>query len=320
MNKKQSRRPAAAGAAITDPAAARCPGQGLAPENSYWAEAETLALSLSAQLEYFELLGVEALPAELFTPALPPAPQAKAAVPSPGGAETFKEAQRQLNRCPAAAGAAIADPAATHCPAPSTSPAKKFPQEEKKPVDWALEAADLEDLAARTNRCDACALAQIRQGKPFMGRGGAQPLLVVVGPTPTIFQGDRAKLLTAIMEKGLELSPAEYYVTSLVKCDPHSDQPPPEGSDQCCWPILKRQLSLLSPKAVLALGKKPAQQLTGLHKEPFGLIRPLTHRLEGLEAFIRVTYGLEDMMSDQKIKKAAWQDLVKIKHGLQKIR
>lgn len=271
----------------------------LSPNESFWAEADALALSLSAQLDYFEMLGIEALPAELFSPPLPPAPRTRAAAMPPDEAGTLKTVP---------------------APGPSISSIKQFPQTDKQPVDWALEAASLEDLASRASRCEACALAQIRREKPLMGCGGERPLLVVVGPTPTIFQGDRAALLTAIMEKGLELSSLEYYVTSLVKCASPSDQPPPTGADQCCWPILKRQLTLLSPRTVLVLGKKPAQQLTGLHKEPFGLIRPLTHRLEGLEAFIRVTYGLEDMMADQEIKKAAWQDLLKIKHGLQIIK
>lgn len=126
--------------------------------------------------------------------------------------------------------------------------------------------------------------------------------------------------MTSILEKGLELKPGDYYTSSLLKCVPPEDQTLPRAYDECCWPILKRQLELLAPKVILILGKKPAQQITGRHGEPFGLLRPITHSLPGLKAFIRITYGLEDIMSDPKLKDAAKRDLKKVKLGLAKIR
>lgn len=272
----------------------------LPPEEAFWLEVDDLALSLSAQLDYFEMLGAEALPAELFAPspvAAVPRTQPPASAPK----------NTKINKT---------ESIRNH----SSQAGKHLSSVTNQPSSWALETNSLEDLAACVRQCPACTLSQSRPEKPFMGQGGTTPLLVVVGPTPGIFKGEKATLLTAILEKGLELSPTEYFSTSLVKCESTSDQPPPKGSDDSCWPILKRQLTLLAPKVILVLGKKTAQQITGLHNEPFGLIRPRTHKLEGLEALIRVTYGLEDMMADQEIKKAAWQDLLKVKSGLQKIK
>lgn len=193
-------------------------------------------------------------------------------------------------------------------------------KDEDKPSFWAPETGNFEELARGCINCSACKLAGLREAQPVFGQGSDSPLVVVVGPTPTIFQADKATLLTAIMEKGLELRPEEYYSTTLLKCSPPDEQSPPGEADACCWPILKRQLELLEPKIVLVLGKKTAQQVTGRHGEPFGMLRPRTHSLPGIKAYVRITYGLEDIMSDPELKKAAWQDLKKVKAGLVKIK
>ena len=266
--------------------------------DEFWAEIDFLTVSLAAQWDYFEELGVKELPAGLLKKALleAPSPKPSQSPPQPG---------RQ------AAGPVVPPKAS------SQSPTR---DEENKPALWAPETASLEELSRRCLSCSACGLAELRIDQPVSGHGSPSPLVVVVGPTPTIFQDEKSALLTAIMEKGLELKPDEYYSTSLLKCAPPDEQLPPGEADAYCWPILKREFELLKPKIILVLGKKPAQQITGRHGEPFGLLRPRTHHLPGLKAFIRITYGLEDIISDPELKKAAWQDLKKVKAGLMKIK
>ena len=274
------------------------------PADVFWTEAEELAFFLAAQLDYFETLGVEGLPTGLFSAAQKKHDQQ--GLISESRTTTVQPLPSAVNSKPA--------------PTPACPSRAKTAQSDEHPAVWAPGTETIEDLSRLCSQCTACDLAEIRQTEPSAGQGPAKPLLVVVGPTPTMFQPDKASLLSAIMEKGLELSQDEYYAVSLLKCAPPDDQPPPPASDECCWPILKRQLELLDPRIILILGKKPAQQITGRHGEPFGLLRPKTHSLPGLNAFVRITYGLEDMMSDPDLKKAAWQDLKKIKIGIAKIK
>lgn len=269
----------------------------------FWLEAETLAQALAGQLDYFESLGVRDLPASYFS-SMPRSPKAPAAAKQAGHQVPENRAER--DQTPAAA---------------IRSDKKRTGDEADPPAVWAPKAKSMEELSELSAKCSACPLSPQRSPEPpLMGQGGKKPLIVVIGPTPAIFQGDQWALLSAIMEKGLDLTSEEYYASCLLKCGPTDGQAPPPSADACCWPILRQQLMLLSPQIVLILGKKPAQQITGLHGEPLGLLRPRTHYLEGLEAFIRVTYGLEDINSDPELKKAAWQDLKKIKIGLQKIK
>ncbi|MDR0881893.1 MAG: hypothetical protein LBP55_05065 [Candidatus Adiutrix sp.] len=180
-------------------------------------------------------------------------------------------------------------------------------------------AGTLAGLADLTRACRACPGAQAGP-PPVPGRGGDRPLVVVVGPTPAMYEAAAGTLLTAMIEKGLKLGPEEYYLTSLIKCQPAEGQAPASGADQRCRPILQRELARLRPKLVLALGRKPGQQLCGL-PEPLGALRTRSHTLPGLPGvWLRVTYGLEDMLASPEIKTAVWQDLKKIIPGLAKLR
>ncbi len=268
------------------------------PPDAFRAELENLAWTLAAHLEYFEALGLTGLPGPLEEPDPAPAPR-KAASPAP-----------------------------LRLPDPSARPARRpggtrqvEPAASETPAHWAGPAATLEELAERVDRCQGCPLAGSRPVPPSFGRGSAAPLLAVVGPTPTMYEGEAGVLLTAMLEKGLELSPDDYYLTTLVKCRPPDDETPPPGADAACRPVLRRELELLAPKIVLALGKKPGQELSGLAGEPLGLLRPRTHTVAGLEGlWLRVTYGLEDILASPKIKAGSWQDLLRIKPGLLKLR
>lgn len=269
------------------------------PENpeDFWAEAEGLGRALLDCLDYFEALGVDQLPSRL----APPPPARPAAVP----AARPTTAGRSAPARPPAERPGMGRPAA----------------ENGDPGLWAPAASGLADLDRLIENCRACPLAQTRPEDPVPGRGSAGPLLLVVGPTPAMFEGPQGELLTAMIEKGLKLSAADYYVTSLVKCRPAAESPDLDRADAICRPFLMRQLDLLAPKIVLALGKKPGQRLSGLEGEPLGLLRPRSHKVAGREnIWLRISYGLEDILGSQKLKEAAWQDLLRVRPGLQKLK
>ncbi len=173
----------------------------------FWAEAEALGRALVNQLEYLEALGVTEWPRSLLPPPPPPTP----ALPPPP----------RPTRPAAVSGRRPAAPD----PAP-------FPRDGGDLPAWRLQ------LAA----CQACTLAQGGGEAPAAGRGAEKPLLVVVGPDPSIHGGATGELLINMVEKGLSLTPDEYYLTALVKCRPPEGTEPSPEAVAACRPILQRAL------------------------------------------------------------------------------
>ncbi|MDR1922358.1 MAG: hypothetical protein LBS31_11570 [Candidatus Adiutrix sp.] len=254
---------------------------GEAPEK-FWAEAEALAGALLAQMEYFMALGVTAWP-------LPP--PAAVVEPAPA-ARPIPESER-----PPAAG-------------------RRPRLAEKGPGQPDFSAApSLEALSAMASAIPG-RQAAFGANRTF-GRGAGNPIIVFVGPNPGLHDGDCGALLRAMIEKGMKLSAADYYVTSVCKCAPNDDDAP----DAACLTILKRELTLLNPKIVLALGQTTGRILSGRPQAPLGLLRSSTHVVKSLPAaWLRVTYDLEDILSSPAIKKEAWKDLQRIMAVVGKIK
>lgn len=274
-------------------------GDHISPSESFWEEAEALGRAAVAQLEYFEALGVTEVPAGLLPPAVkaraaevlaPAAPRKRAETPRPAPSRTIK-------------------------PAPAEAP--------DAPLVWAADCPNLADLADRTAKCRACPLAPAPPAEPVFGRGATEPLIVFVGPDPSIYEGDKAELLVGgIIEKGLKLEPHEYYITTLTKCPLAGDvgAAAEKKAIAACGPILNRELALLKPKVVLAMGSRPGQFLSG-STDPVGLLRGRTLTVDGLEGtWLRVTFGLTHMCNSQEIKKEGWRDIQKIIPGLNKLK
>lgn len=264
---------------------------------SFWAEADFLARAMQSQWEYFEALGVKRIQAEL----LPPLPKPEAAA---AAVSTKPVPQRRgfTGRTPteAAARSRKEDSAA-------------------EPEIWAPAAGSLEELAQAAGGCQGCLLAKGRKEAPARGKGGRRPLMVFVAKGPEAMEGEAAALLAGMAEKGFLLGPEDYYLTCLVKCRAANAEAPSK-SYGACFPILKRELELLSPKIVLAMGEEPARLLSG-HEERLALTRHRTYKLDWLNgAFLRSTYCLNDMAASPELKAEAWRELKKMKPGLEKIK
>jgi DNA polymerase len=231
-------------------------------------EAGILGPALRAQVEYFEALGVTEWPRDILPP--PPAPRPETAASRP--------------------------PAR---PARETKP----PAESGRPDRWAPAARDLAELARLTRACRACPLCSARPAAPAPGRGAPGSILAVVGLDPGMYEGPRGELLSAMLDKGLELRPDEYYIAALVKCaSPSGDEPSPAAA-RVCGPIVRRELALVRPRIVLALGEPAGRNLSG-RDEPLALLRPVSHTLPGLpESWLRITYGLDHLLSSVELKR-----------------
>jgi uracil-DNA glycosylase family 4 len=142
-----------------------------------------------------------------------------------------------------------------------------------------------------------------------------------VGLDPGLFEGPEGDLLAAILEKGLKL--ARFYVTPVLKCPPGPEESPAELAQalSACLPVTLRELALLTPQVVLALGETPGRLLTGQAEAPLGLLRNRAFRLEDPPgAWLRVTFSLEQMLALPDLKREAWKsDFLKIKKVLDKL-
>jgi DNA polymerase len=184
-------------------------------------------------------------------------------------------------------------------PVPAAPPARRTPEPPPK--------AKTETTAA----CQNCPLSRERQ--PETGRGSRTPLIAFVGGTAAIFETESANLLAAMIEKGLKLRPDDFYITSLIKCPTGADADFPVQAAAECLPLLQRELALLRPSIVLALGKWPGRFLSGQRAAHLLMLRQKTFSIAGLDkVWLRVSYGLDELLATPELKKEAWKDLQKI--------
>lgn len=137
-----------------------------------------------------------------------------------------------------------------------------------------------------------------RQGEPLVGKAGQllDSMLRAMGLTRLEAQPD-----------GAPVEPARHaYIASAVKCRPPGNRnPEPEELAQC-EPFLIRQLELLRPRIILAMGRSAVQSLLRSH-EPIGRLRGRVHDYHGVS--LVVTYDPAYLLRNPEDKAKAWDDL-----------
>jgi uracil-DNA glycosylase family 4 len=185
---------------------------------------------------------------------------------------------------------AKAKPAA---PAPVRSAPSSAPKAEqgRKPVivaSVALEelktfdspqARALEPIAEQVRVCASCKLCETRTQTVF-GTGDPRSPLMVIGEAPggdedvkgKPFVGRAGKLLTDIIEKGMKYKREHVYIANVLKCRPPNNRNPEPEEIEACRSYLEKQIEIINPKVILAVGLFPAQWLTG-RKMAIGKLR-----------------------------------------------
>jgi DNA polymerase len=131
-------------------------------------------------------------------------------------------------------------------------------------------AAELAQLAAEAEACRNCALGGIRTQAVF-GVGSPSADLMFVGEAPGFhedqkgepFVGAAGQLLTKLIEQKLGLQRSDVYIANVLKCRPPGNRDPLPAEVEACKPFLARQLKIIKPKLVVALGNFAAKLLTG---------------------------------------------------------
>lgn len=188
-----------------------------------------------------------------------------------------------------------------------------------------LRAGDAEQtwqtLAATVGACTLCALHKTRTQTVF-GVGRRDADLLVIGEAPGAdedrqgepFVGRAGQLLNAmLLAIGLERSTV--YIANILKCRPPSNRDPQPAEAAACTPYLQRQIELVRPRAILAVGRIAAQWLLQ-SDESIGRLRGKVFHYGADRTPLVITYHPAYLLRSPLAKATAWQDLCMVKELL----
>lgn len=184
-----------------------------------------------------------------------------------------------------------------------------------------ISSLDWTDLAEQVATCTACELHKSRIQAVF-GVGDQQADLMFVGEAPGAdedrqgepFVGRAGQLLNEMLNS-IGLQRQQVYIANILKCRPPNNRDPkPEEAEQCV-PYLYRQIALIQPRLIVAVGRIAAQRLlrtdTALSR-----LRNKVHVLPETKTPFVVTYHPAYLLRSPLEKRKAWQDLLFVKQTL----
>ena len=189
-------------------------------------------------------------------------------------------------------------------PEPASAPAVAG-NEDREPPGW-------HELRSRVAACTRCGLHEGRT-KTVFGVGDEQARWMLVGEAPGAeedrrgepFVGRAGKLLDEIL-RAVGLGRESVYITNTVKCRPPGNRDPAPAEMGACRAYLDRQIELVDPDVIVAIGKVAAQNLLG-SDAPVGRMRGRPHALGGIP--LVVTYHPAYLLRSPAQKRLVWEDL-----------
>jgi uracil-DNA glycosylase len=170
----------------------------------------------------------------------------------------------------------------------------------------------LEEVAEQIRTRHCCALCPNRTNAvPGEGSPTAKLFLVGEGPGATEdaqgrpFVGQAGNLLNGILE-AIEIPRESVYITNIVKCRPPQNRKPLPDEIAACIPYLHRQIEIIKPKVILALGGTAGEALLGVRKS-LGELRGKVHTYNGIP--LVVTYHPAALLRNPHWKKPTWDDV-----------
>jgi uracil-DNA glycosylase family 4 len=232
--------------------------------------------------------------------------------------QTQIQAQPQTASAPAEPSKTVTSPASVAPVAPSTRPAAPAPKMVTMPVvDIAalpegIAQMDWPALQSAVSACTGCGLCQGRQ-QAILGEGPATADWMVVGDAPgededkagTSFAGPAGQLLDNML-KALGLTRSQVYITHALKCRTPTGRSASQVEVSHCATYLARQVALVQPKVILAMGRTAALALLQ-SAEPLGKLRAEVQSFQGVP--VVVTYPPAYLLRNQADKAKAWADL-----------
>lgn len=176
------------------------------------------------------------------------------------------------------------------------------------------ESLGWEQLRARVAACTRCTLSTTRTQTVF-GVGDPNADWLVVGEAPGAeedrrgepFVGRAGQLLNSML-RAVGLAREEVYIANVLKCRPPGNRDPAPTESAECLPYLERQIALLRPKIMLAVGRIAAQNLLKTDA-PLGRLRLTVHAFGIARVPLVVTYHPAYLLRTPADKRKAWEDL-----------
>jgi len=177
----------------------------------------------------------------------------------------------------------------------------------------ALESLAWDALQAHVAACNACGLCATRRNAVF-GVGDPQADWLVVGEFPSEdedlqgepFLGEPGRLLDNMLRSVGVGRQQGAFLTLALKCRPPANRAPDAAELAHCEAILRRQVALVQPRVILAMGRLALQVLVG-GTEPLGRLRGRAHAWQGVP--VVATYHPAYLLRNPADKARAWADL-----------
>ena len=196
----------------------------------------------------------------------------------------------------------------TDAPPVPTVPGIVVPPLLEAPSPW----RSLEEVAATIAGCRKCFLCQGRT-RTVPGEGNAEARLMFVGEGPgqtedetgRPFVGRAGELLTKMIE-AIDLERDQVFIANVVKCRPPQNRKPLPDEIAACSPYLERQIGLIRPAVLVALGATAAEAMLGV-KRSLTDLRGRVHSYRGIP--LVVTYHPAALLRNPNWKKPTWDDI-----------
>jgi len=180
--------------------------------------------------------------------------------------------------------------------------------------DASVQQLDWDALAARVAGCTACELHRSRTQTVF-GVGDRRADWMVIGEAPGAeedrqgepFVGRAGQLLNNML-LAMGLKREQVYIANILKCRPPKNRDPRLEEVVCCEPYLARQVDLLQPKIILAVGRIAAQNLLKTDSSLARMRGRVFHYGESRVPVV-VTYHPAYLLRTPRAKRKAWEDL-----------
>jgi len=187
----------------------------------------------------------------------------------------------------------------------------------------AAEDATLDAFFQRIRECQECGLGRLRTNLVF-GVGNPDADLMFIGEAPghdedlkgEPFVGRAGQLLDRILA-AIDLDRKQVYIGNILKCRPPQNRDPLPAEIACCEPYLVRQIELIKPLLIVALGRVAGQTLLRT-PAPLRELRGKVHNYHGTD--LVVTYHPAALLRNQNLKRPAWEDMQEIRRMYQEKR
>jgi len=173
--------------------------------------------------------------------------------------------------------------------------------------------------------CQRCKLGKLGRKQIVFGTGDPHAELMFIGEGPGAdedaqglpFVGRAGQLLNNMIA-AMGLKREQVYIANIVKCRPPGNRTPERDECDTCSPFLMRQIGVIRPKVIVALGATAAKNLLGVNDSmnsmrgrfyDYSPKRTLTDTGEPVECKLLVTYHPAFLLRDPRQKKEAWKDL-----------